>query len=43
MPKLRNRTTGVVVSTSAEVAKRLAAFEWEPADKPKRAASSSDK
>lgn len=45
MPRLRNRTTGVVVTTSDAVAERLAPFEWEPAEdaKPsKRAASKSD-
>lgn len=47
MARIRNRATGVVVTTSDEVAERLSKFEWEPAgeakSQPKRAAKSDSK
>lgn len=46
MARVRNRTTGVVVSTSDDVAGRLSRFEWESAESksaPKKTAEKSEK
>ncbi|WP_181110555.1 hypothetical protein [Rathayibacter sp. AY1B8] len=39
MPRLRNKTTGVIVNVDAETAARLGSSEWAPATADKRPAS----